>query len=139
MSAEDPGERVQKQVQVDRLGEDGEDAHAQGLVEQVVGQVIGQEDAGRREFEVAHLLDDLEAAELGHLVVEDGDVDLRVADHVEGLASGADRDGVDALGFEQAAHGVLPFLALVCEEDAEAILWDGGGHGRSISVRGAVR
>jgi len=119
---EDTGEGVEEEVEVDGLGEDAEDAEAQGVVEEVVGEVVGEEDAGGRGLEVAHELDDLEAAELGHLLVEDGDVDLGVLEDVEGLAAGADGDGLDALGLEELADGVLPALGVVGEEDAEAIL-----------------
>ena len=69
-----------------------------GFVEEVVGQVVGQEDGGGSRLEVAHQFDDLEAAELGHLGVEDGHVDGGGFDYLEGFAAGADGEGVDALG-----------------------------------------
>ena len=127
--SEDSGEGVEEEVEVDRLGEDAEDAHAQRLVEEVVGEVLGKKDAGGRVLDVAHEADDLEAAELGHMLVEDGDVDGLVLEDVEGLASGADGEGGDALGFEELAHGVLPVALIVGEQHAEAVVGGQVHHG----------
>jgi hypothetical protein len=121
---EDAGHGVEEEVEVDGFGEDGEDLHAEGVVEEVGGEVLGEEDGGGclAALVFAEELDDLEAAEAGHVGVEDGEVDLGGFEEVEGLAAGADGEGVDALGFEEGADVVGPPLGFVGEEDGEAVM-----------------
>src|SRR5689334_13021308 len=116
-------QRVQEQVQVDGLGEHAEHVHSQSLVQQMVGQVLRQQNGGRSGLELAHELDDLEAAELGHLLIEDGDVDRLALEQVQRLAPAAHRDRAHALGLEELADGVVPSLGLVGEQDGQAVRW----------------
>jgi hypothetical protein len=108
VSSQHSRQGVEEHVEVDGFGEDAKDAHAQGLVEQVVGQVLGEEDRGRGPGHLAHDPNDLESAELRHLLVEDGDVNLTALDEVQGFASGAGWERGDAVRLEQPADGVLP-------------------------------
>jgi hypothetical protein len=72
---EDAGHGVEKDVEVDGFGEDGEDLHGEGVVEEVAGEGLGEEDGGGGFLVVAEDFNDLEAAEAGHVGVEDGEVD----------------------------------------------------------------
>ena len=132
---EDAGHGVEEEVEVDGFGEDGEDLHAEGVVEEMGGEVLGEEDGGGgfAALVFAEELDDLEAAEAGHLGVEDGEVDGGGFEEVEGFAAGADGEGVDALGFEEGADVMGPVAAgdgFVGEEDGEAVGVGGLDHKR---------
>ena len=112
-AAEEPGEGVEEEVEIDGLGKDGEDAHAEGFLEEVVGEVVGEED-GRGIFAelFAHEFDDLEAAELGHVGVEDDGVEGGGFDEAEGFAAGTGDESVDALRLKEHGEGFVPPLGL---------------------------
>lgn len=70
----------------------------------------------------------------GEAEVDDGDVDRGGADDLLGLAGGADAEGLDAHGSEEAGHAVGPGVgppAAPAEEEVEAVVGMGGdlGHG----------
>ena len=119
-AAEEAGEGVEEEVEFDGFGEDGEDAHAEGFVEEVVGEVVGEED-GRGIFAelFAHEFDDLEAAELGHVGVEDDGVEWGGFDEAEGFAAGTGDEGVDSLWLEKAAEGFMPSFLLGRQKHGE--------------------
>src|SRR5687768_17163025 len=63
--SQDAGERVEQQVEIDRLAQHAEHVHAQRVAEQVRGQVAGEQDGGRGLAQLAHQPDHLQPAELG--------------------------------------------------------------------------
>jgi len=77
-------------------------------------------------------LEDLQAAELGHAVVEDGDVNGVSFEEFEGFAAGVGEEEIDALRDEKGADGVLPCVRPARrggEEDGKAGgSWGGGVH-----------
>jgi hypothetical protein len=93
-----------------------------------VGAAEEVEDARTGVFAAAGLGAEVE----GEAEVDDGDVDGGGADDLLGLASGADAEGVDAHGGEEAGHAVGPGIGAPAspgEEEVEAVPAGGRGGG----------
>ena len=120
-AAEEAGEGVEEEVEIYGFGEDGEYVHAQGLVEEVVGEVIREENRWGIFAELfAHEFDYLKAAELGHMGVEDDSVEWRGLDEAESFTAGSGNEGVNTLRLEEPAEGFIPAFLFSWQQHREA-------------------